>query len=102
MKNDIIFLRKVTQAKDSDGYDSSKSAETRSVFAEQKSVTRTEFYEAMRAGITATAVFCISADEYDGETEVQSNDNDKVYTVVRTYKTSENDIELTCADKKVI
>ena len=54
----------------------------------------------MRAGITATAVFCISADAYDGETEVQSND--KVYTVVRTYKTSENDIELTCADKKVI
>lgn len=100
MKNDIILLRKVTQAKDSDGYDSAKSAESRTVFAERKSVTRTEFYEAMRAGITAAAVFCINADEYDGETEVQSND--KVYTVVRTYKTSENDIELTCADKKVI
>ncbi len=99
MKNEIVTLKKVAFKKDADGYTVGKTKSESFVFAEKKSVTRSEFYAAMQAGVTATAVFVITALDYNNETEIEHNG--KQYTVIRTYQPPGNDIELVCSDKDV-
>ena len=96
MKNDLIVLRKVTRTKDADGYDVKKTVSERNVFTERKSVTHTEFYEAMQIGIHADVIFILNAEEYDGETEIRFAGT--TYAVVRTYQTDIGNIELTCSE----
>lgn len=64
------------------------------VWAERRSVTRNEFYQASQAGYKADAVFDVYAFEYAGQ-EIVEADNIK-YKVVRTYQKSLDVVELTC------
>lgn len=68
------------------------------VYCDLRSVTRSEFYSSAQAGLNPSDVFIINAFEYSGESEVEFM-GDR-YTVIRTYKTDEETIELTC-EKKV-
>lgn len=99
MRNDIIKLLSESDKKDSDGYSNKVTATARTVFAEAKSVTRSEFYSAMQSGVTAVIVFDINALDYDGETKVEYNG--KKYSVIRTYQIKADDIELVCGDEDV-
>ncbi len=99
MKNDVITLKSVTEDKDKDGYQISKTEDAVTVFAEKKSVTRSEFYSAFQAGVSATAMFVVNSMDYTGQNVVVFNN--KEYDVVRTYEADIDNVELTCSDRKV-
>lgn len=100
MRNEIVKLVKLSPERDSDGYVISQTVvSSKEVFAKTKSVTRTEFYSAMHAGISAEIAFVVNDSEYDGENAVEYNG--KMYHVIRTYSANTLDIELMCSDKAV-
>lgn len=73
-------------------------AETKTnVLCDLKSVTRSEFYSAAQAGLNPEQVFEINGFEYNGETEVEFLG--ERYSVIRTYRTGYEVIELTCERK---
>jgi len=66
----------------------------REVLAELRSVTRTEYYNALNAGHQPELVFKLTLDEdYQGERILRYKD--QVYRVIRTYLTSDGGIEIT-------
>ena len=83
---DEIVLRAKTTTQGENGYPVEKVAE-RAVVADGLSVTRAEHYAAQGAGTRADVVFVVSADDYNGETEVEYGG--KVYDVTRTHERME-------------
>ncbi len=71
----------------------------RDVFANAKSVTRAEYYEAMRSGISASIVFVVSSHDYRDERIVEYEG--RRYKVERTYFTDADHVELTCSEVKL-
>lgn len=68
--------------------------ETRQVYVEVRSVSRSEWYSANAQNIQADIVFVLTVDaDYQGEKELYWHE--KKYRVIRTYMT-EDGIELTC------
>ncbi len=68
--------------------------ETRQVFCEVRSVTRSEWYSANAQNIQADIVFVLTVDaDYENEKELLFHE--KKYRVIRTYM-SDDGIELTC------
>lgn len=67
---------------------------TRQVFCEVRSVSRSEWYSAQAQNIQADIVFALTVDaDYDGEKELIFHG--QKFRVIRTYMT-EDGIELTC------
>lgn len=96
--SDKITLKSVTHSTDADGYPTTTTT-TKEVWANKKSVTRSEFYAANANGINATIAFEVNAEDYNGQRLVTYND--KEYDVVRAYQKGEGVFELTCSDKAV-
>ena len=67
------------------------------ILCDLKSVTRSEFYSAAQAGLNPEQVFEINGFEYGGETEVEFLG--ERYSVIRTYRTNYETLELTCERK---
>ena len=77
------------------------------VFVKEKSATRTEFYEAMRSGITVNAVFEVRQEDFYQTKHTTENGkaayatkiryDGTVYDIVRTYRNDKSMIELICA-----
>lgn len=68
--------------------------ETRQVFVEVRSVSRSEWYSAQAQNIQADIVFVLTVDaDYENEKELLFHE--KKYRVIRTYM-SDDGIELTC------
>ena len=68
--------------------------ETRTVFVEVRSVSRSEWYSAQAQNIQADIVFVMTVDaDYNNEKELVYHD--QKYRVIRTY-VSDDGIELTC------
>lgn len=65
----------------------------RTVFANKKSVSQSEFFNAGQVGLKPQFVFQIRLSEYGGEGELIFNN--KSYSIYRTYEKGEN-IELYC------
>lgn len=91
--DDRITLVAVTHGID-DGF-SVRSETTTEVWADRKSVTRSEYYKATQAGMRADVVFEIHAMEYAGQSVVRLGAD--TYDVIRSYQTEPDKIELTCA-----
>lgn len=68
------------------------------VFAEVKSVTRSEWYAANQSGRRADIVFVINADEYDNQTEALYGST--TYNIIRSYRIGLDRVELTCEVKQ--
>jgi SPP1 family predicted phage head-tail adaptor len=69
--------------------------ETRkTVLCNVKSVGRNEFYSAATAGLRPSIVFVIHSYEYNGEQKVEFEGTR--YSVIRTYATGFEEMELTC------
>ena len=81
--------------RDADGYEVAADPVDVTVWADERSVTRSEFYTALSAGERVERVFRIRAIDYSGEVEVIADDGE-LYDVVRTYKPSLDDVELNC------
>lgn len=92
---DVITLIAETTTQDADGYQ--RTTETAAeVYANVKSVKRSEFYEALRSGITETIVFEIFAHDYDKQRLIDYGGTR--YKVERVYQTTLDRVELTCSE----
>lgn len=65
------------------------------VYAEIKSISQSEFYQAKGAGLKAEIKFILYESEYDHETKLLYNDMQ--YEVIRVYRKGLDKIELTSA-----
>lgn len=87
-----IKLIKITTTQDALGYPV-ETETAREAFCSVGSVTRSEFFQAGKAGIVPDYVFSVNAIEYEGEKELEYN-GDK-FGIYRTYKADGSDyIEL--------
>lgn len=97
--SDRITLRAVTRTPDSYG-DASNSYTDTVVWADKKSVTRSEFYTANMAGVKIDAVFAVHAEDYGNQTVVSFGSVN--YEVIRAYAKGEGTVELMCAVREVV
>lgn len=83
MYNDIIELGQISFSRNSIGQET-ENTEWRRVYADVRSVHRTEFYSAAMANIRPNVVFAM-ADNYEYNDERVIRWNGKTYDVIRTY-----------------
>lgn len=95
----------VTNEKDDDGFPVEKSIEI-PIYVREKSATRTEFYEALRSGISIKTVLETRQEDWEqsahmvgGKKEyaTQIRYDGSVYDIVRTYKNDKSMIEIVCS-----
>lgn len=96
----------VVHSQDADGFPTDTEQAIK-VYVREKSVKRTEFYEAMRSGIVASIVFEVRQEDYDQTAHVTENGkrayaskiryDGAVYDIVRAYRNDRSMIELTCS-----
>ena len=90
-RSDVITLIKETNVKNKYGvYEA--TTQSREIFCQVRSVTRTEFFEAGRNGINPEYQFTVFADDYEGEKTVVYRG--KAYGVYRTYQSRTDTLEL--------
>lgn len=91
MFKEIINFIAVTETEtDAGGFSESKTS--RQVFADRKSVKQNEFYQAAQAGLKPEIVFVIRRIDYEDERLLSFNGLE--YSVIRTFETKDEMIEL--------
>jgi len=96
MYNEIIYLADEVKTKDKDKYgDPIIKFATSQVFAKQKSISQTEFYQAQTSDFKPEVKFKI-ADYLDYAGQKYLIHEDMRYKILRTYRTEENELEITC------
>lgn len=96
------------QTKDADGFLEEMDYQVE-VFADEKEIKRSEYYESMRSGIQVTKVLEIRIEDF-GLSEHKDTSGRKIYAskveidgevfkIIRTYKTGKAKIELICGDE---
>ena len=95
---DTISLVNVIKTTDADGYDTTTETLTTVMCDSGNGVTRSEFYEAMKAGIKLTAVFEMWACDYGGQSLIEHNGTR--YKVERAYPLTDSGIQLNCSEVK--
>ena len=93
---DTISLVNVIKTTDADGYDTTTETLTTVMCDSGNGVTRSEFYEAMKAGIKLTSVFEMWACDYGGQSLIEHNGTR--YKVERTYPLADGGIQLNCSE----
>lgn len=92
LRVDVIGL--VTETRSAHGVHETITESIREVYAEIRSVTRSEFYNALNAGVQPEYVFKLTLDEdYQGEKFLRFRD--QKWRIVRTYLTEDGGIEIT-------
>lgn len=104
MDEEAVLLLVVNE-KDADGFPK-ENKERIPVFVEEKSATRSEFYEALRSGINIKLVLELRQEDWELSSRMESGkkhyatqieyDGD-IYNIVRTYKSDKAKIELICS-----
>lgn len=93
MRADVIDL--ITETNSAHGVHDAVTETARTVMCNVRSVTRSEFYNALNAGVMPEYVFVLAlAEDYQGERIVRYKG--QKFRVVRTYVTEEDGIEITC------
>lgn len=93
IRADVIDLIKETAS--AHGVHDSVTETARTVFCTVQSVTRNEYYTALNSGVQPEFVFKLALfDDYQGERVVRYKG--QKFRVVRTYRTSDDGIEITC------
>ena len=95
---DTISLVNVVKTTDEDGYDTTTETLTTVMCDSGNGVTRSEFYEAMKAGIKLTAAFEMWACDYGGQEYIEHNG--KRYKVERAFPLGDGAIQLNCSEIK--
>lgn len=85
----INLLGAASYQEGADGIRRAVPAEPRQIFAQIQSVTRSEFYQAGRAGYSPAFVFSVFAGDYNGESVIEYNG--ETYAVYRTYRKTGGD-----------
>lgn len=97
MYDDIIYFcnREPGSEKDSYGDLVDIEVKTQAIFAEQRSISQTEFYQAQTAGSKPEIKFVIPDYlEYSGQQYLIHED--MRYKILRTYRKISNELEITC------
>lgn len=96
MYNDTIFLAREVPGDGKDEYgDPVTVLEKTELFAEQRSIGQKEFYQAQTDGMKPEIKFIIPDYlDYDGQSIVIHEGIR--YKVLRTYRTTKNELEITC------
>ncbi len=93
--NDEITLIKTPTVK-VDGFAEPGEPERLPVYANKKSVARSEFYSAKAAGARIDVIYEVHAEDFDEHTEIEDAAGAK-FDVIRSFQTSQDIVELTCA-----
>lgn len=92
LRADVIDL--ITEHRSGHGVHEAVTETARTVYCTVQSVTRSEYYTALNAGIMPEFVFRLSlAEDYQGERVVRYRG--QRFRVVRTYVTEDDGIEIT-------
>lgn len=103
-KIDTIRLIWEETGKDEDGFEKNTEHSV-DAFCKEKSVTRAEAYESMRAGVSVQAVFEIRQEDWEETRHIVNGKPEYArkaehdggrYDIVRTYKTGKAKIEVIC------
>lgn len=95
----------VTNDKDDDGFPVKVPKEI-PVFVREKSATRSEYYEALRSGITIKTVLEMRQEDWELSAHMTAGKKEyatkieydgSVYDIVRTYKNDKSMIEVICS-----
>ena len=92
VRADVIGL--VTETRSAHGVHEAITETVREVLAEIRSVTRSEYYNALNAGVQPELVFKLTLDA-DYQDEHFLRYGGKKYRIVRTYLTNDGGIEIT-------
>ena len=95
---DTISLVNAIKTTDADGYDTTTETLTDVMCDSGNGVTRSEFYEAMKAGIKLTAAFEMWACDYGGQEYIEHNG--KCYKVERAFPLGDGAVQLNCSETK--
>lgn len=105
MMSETAELITIVHGKDSDGY-SADTEKSLTVYVREKSVKRTEFYEAMRSGIVPQIVLEVRQEDFDQTAYILDGKkayatkvryDGAIYDIVRSYRNDRSMIELTCS-----
>jgi SPP1 family predicted phage head-tail adaptor len=92
LRADVIQL--IRENRTGHGVHEAVTEEARTVFCTVQSVTRSEYYDALNAGIQPSLVFRLAlAEDYENERVIRYKD--LKYRVIRTYMTDDDGIEIT-------
>lgn len=95
----------VTNEKDEDGFVVENEKEI-PIYVQEKSATRSEYYEAMRSGVTVKTVLETRQEDWEQSVHLVGNKKEyasqikydgSVYDIIRTYRTGKSLIELVCS-----
>lgn len=92
-QDQAIFLISVTQNENDIG-DQTEVQTKRLVFAEKKSISQNQFYQAAATGLRPELTFVIWTREYNQEPKLEFNG--KEYTIIRTFDRDDERTELIC------
>lgn len=96
--SEIIYLISLVKTEDEIGNIIKSSETSNKCYAKKQSVKTNEFYSAVEVGLTPSCEFVIKRLNYNGEEEVEWND--ERYQVIRTIDPKNKfDIVLVCARK---
>ena len=96
--NDTIKFVDVVTTEDADGYETTVEKLTEVKCDSGNGVTRTEFYEAMKAGLELSAAFEMWACDYGGQKVIEHKG--KRYKVERAFPTGDGVVQLNCSEIK--
>ncbi len=96
--SEIIYLISSTKTEDLIGNVINSSVTSTKCYAKKQSIRTNEFYSAVEVGLTPSVEFVIKRLNYNGEEEVEWNN--QMYQVIRTVDPKNKfDIVLICARK---
>ena len=93
--------------KDEDGFSIEEECEVL-VFAEERSIVRSEFYEALRSGVSVKKILRLRREDFEQSRHTDQNGHTQyatkieyegeTYGIIKHYAKGKADIELTCGD----
>lgn len=98
------FLQWEIRTKDKDGFPQNEKKEI-PVYVKEKSITRAEFYAAMRDGIKVSRIFEVRREDWEESRHMVNGKpvyatavfvEDAAYDILRSYATDKSMVEITC------
>jgi hypothetical protein len=94
--SDVCELVVVTISKDADGYDVNTETKAQVFCSVNTGAVRSEFYEALKAGVKLSITVEVWQDDYNNATMLDFDE--KRYKIERVYPTGHGTLELTCSE----
>lgn len=96
--SDVCELLTTETVIDADGYETQTEIAVQVFCSVNTGVVRSEYYEAMKAGLQLSVTIEIWEEEYNGAQHIRFDG--KKYKVGRTFPTGHGTIEITCSEVK--